>query len=180
MRCALYLCSTSNMSSETAVPPGSIPCPLCRHGITSFVKIPISLAKETVGSLGSTLSLCTPCILHPESNSPTSRPVFRKARVGSISSDLFCPVTCGPFPLTSTIPSMCSCSDGPCLSCEAEEEDGDDTTTSSPRQAQAVTTMEQDKTGGGGRPRIERTCSNMFWGRRSCSREQQCNSEINA
>ncbi|KAL8254798.1 hypothetical protein R6Q59_033019 [Mikania micrantha] len=38
-RCALYLCSTSNMSSAPNAPPGSIPCPLCRHGIVSFKKL---------------------------------------------------------------------------------------------------------------------------------------------
>ncbi|KAK9059510.1 hypothetical protein SSX86_020214 [Deinandra increscens subsp. villosa] len=38
-RCALYLCSTSNTSSGPHAPPGSIPCPLCRHGIVSFKKL---------------------------------------------------------------------------------------------------------------------------------------------
>lgn len=37
--CALYLCSTNTTSSATHGPPGSIPCPLCRHGIVSFVKL---------------------------------------------------------------------------------------------------------------------------------------------
>ncbi|KAI6680580.1 hypothetical protein NL676_034461 [Syzygium grande] len=38
-RCALYLCSTSS-SSIGHGPPGSIACPLCRHGIVSFAKLP--------------------------------------------------------------------------------------------------------------------------------------------
>ncbi|KAG0472591.1 hypothetical protein HPP92_014448 [Vanilla planifolia] len=33
-KCALYLCSTSSYTSETLGPPGSIPCPLCRNGVT--------------------------------------------------------------------------------------------------------------------------------------------------
>lgn len=37
--CALYLCSTTNTSTATHGPPGSIPCPLCRHGIVSFIKL---------------------------------------------------------------------------------------------------------------------------------------------
>ncbi|ONK59200.1 uncharacterized protein A4U43_C08F4010 [Asparagus officinalis] len=39
VKCALYLCSTGNVTSEVAGPPGSIPCPLCRNGIVSFIKI---------------------------------------------------------------------------------------------------------------------------------------------
>jgi len=38
-RCALYLCSATTISA--ACPPaGSIPCPLCRHPIISFSKLP--------------------------------------------------------------------------------------------------------------------------------------------
>ncbi|EXC15955.1 E3 ubiquitin-protein ligase XBAT33 [Morus notabilis] len=78
----------------------------------------------------------------------------------------------GPFPSVA-IP-LCTCNDGPCPSFEPREaETGDD----SPNRSQA-TSVDQDKMEG---PRFERTtCSSMFWGRRSCSREHQCNSEINA
>lgn len=38
VKCALYLCTTSNITSKVAGPPGSIPCPLCRNGIISFIK----------------------------------------------------------------------------------------------------------------------------------------------
>ncbi|KAL6534744.1 putative E3 ubiquitin-protein ligase xbos32 [Orobanche gracilis] len=38
--CALYLCSTNGTSTMGHGPPGSIACPLCRHGIVSFVKLP--------------------------------------------------------------------------------------------------------------------------------------------
>lgn len=153
-------------------PPGAIPCPLCRHGIVSFVKLPGSSAKEI--KLHLSLGLCTPCILHPreqERPSPACTPEIRKNRVASVSSDLFCPVTCGPFSSVS-IP-LCTCNDGPCPSFEPREVETQD---ESPRHS--ITSIEQEKMEG---PRLGRTtCSSMFWGRRSCSREHQCNSEINA
>ncbi|KAG5558534.1 hypothetical protein RHGRI_008467 [Rhododendron griersonianum] len=168
VRCALYLCSTSNIPSLLQGPPGSIPCPLCRHGIVSFAKLPGSPTKEVKLSLS--LSLCTPCMLHSR-DSDRSTPDIRKNRVASVSPDIFCPVTCSPFP--SVIP-MCACSDGPCPTCgphEVEAREG------SPHQSQS-TTVDQDKME---RVRLEKTsCSSMFWSRRSCSREHQCNSEINA
>ncbi|XP_038686788.1 E3 ubiquitin-protein ligase XBAT33-like isoform X2 [Tripterygium wilfordii] len=172
VRCALYLCSTSNIPSEMVGPPGSIPCPLCRYGIISFVKLPGSPAKEVKLSLS--LSLCTPCMLHTcdaDHLSPACVPEIRKNRVASVSSDIFCPVTCSPFPSVA-IP-LCTCNDGPCPSFESR---GVETPNESPHRSQTL--VEQDKVEG---PRVERTsCSSMFWGRRSCSREHQCNSEINA
>ncbi|KAF7148957.1 hypothetical protein RHSIM_Rhsim03G0178700 [Rhododendron simsii] len=168
VRCALYLCSTSNIPSLLQGPPGSIPCPLCRHGIVSFAKLPGSPTKEVKLSLS--LSLCTPCMLHSR-DSDRSTPDIRKNRVASVSPDIFCPVTCSPFP--SVIPT-CACSDGPCPTCgphEVEAREG------SPHQSQSIT-VDQDKME---RVRLEKTsCSSMFWSRRSCSREHQCNSEINA
>ena len=173
VRCALYLCSTSNIPSEMVGPPGSIPCPLCRHGITSFVKLPGSPAKEI--KLHLSLGLCTPCMLHPRESdrpSPACTPEIRKNRVASVSSDILCPVSCSPFP-SVTIP-LCTCDDGPCPSFEPREVETQD---ESPRRSQ-TTSIDQDKMEGA---RLERTsCSSMFWGRRSCSREHQCNSEINA
>ncbi|XP_059629304.1 E3 ubiquitin-protein ligase XBAT33-like [Cornus florida] len=171
VRCALYLCSTSNIPSELRGPPGSIPCPLCRHGITSFLKLPGSPpAKET--KLDLSLSLCTPCILHPreaDRSTPACTLDIRKNSVASVSSDLFCPVTCSPFPSVA-IP-LCTCSDGPCPSFEPS---GFETQDESPCHSQSPC---QNKA----RVRLEKTsCSGMFWSRRSCSREHQCNSEINA
>lgn len=172
VRCALYLCSTSNIPSEMVGPPGSIPCPLCRHGIVSFTKLPGSLAKDIKQPLY--LGLCTPCMLHArdaECESPACAPEIRKNRVASVSSDMLCPVTCSPFPSVA-IP-LCTCNDGPCPSFEPREVETQD---ESPRRSQGGS-VEQDKLEG---PRLERTtCSSMFWGRRSCSREHQCNSEIN-
>lgn len=173
VKCALYLCSTCNIPSELVGPPGSIPCPLCRYGIVSFIKLPGSLAKEN--KIHISLGLCTPCMLHPrdaEHQSPARTPEIRKNRVASVSSDLFCPVTCSPFP--SVAMPLCTCNDGPCPSFEPREVE---TQNESPQRSQS-TSMEHEKMEG---PRLERTsCSSMFWGRRSCSREHQCNSEINA
>ncbi|QCD94942.1 zinc finger protein [Vigna unguiculata] len=173
VRCALYLCSTSNVSSETCVPPGSIPCPLCRHGIVSFVKLPGSQAKEN--KMHVSLSLCTPCMLHPRdldhSSSLSHTPEIRRNRVASVPSEMLCPVTCTPFPSVA-IP-LCTCNDGPCPTFESREAADEPV-----RRSQASSTMDQEKMEG---PRLDKTtCSGMFWGRRSCSREHQCNSEINA
>ncbi|XP_044506043.1 E3 ubiquitin-protein ligase XBAT33-like [Mangifera indica] len=173
VRCALYLCSTSNIPSEMVGPAGSIPCPLCRHGIVSFVKLPGSPVREIKQTLS--LGLCTSCMLHPrdaERRSPAHALEIRKNRVASVSSDMLCPVTCSPFPSVA-IP-LCTCNDGPCPSFESREVEAQD---ESPQRPQG-TSIEQDKMEG---PRLGRTsCSSMFWGRRSCSREHQCNSEINA
>ncbi|GKV04985.1 hypothetical protein SLEP1_g17059 [Rubroshorea leprosula] len=173
VRCALYLCSTSSIPSEMVGLPGSIPCPLCRHGILSFVRLPSSPAKEI--KLHLSLGLCTPCMLHPrdaDCQSPACAPEIKKNRVASVSSDIFCPVTCSPFP-SVTIP-LCTCNEGPCPTFEPQEAEMQD---ESPRRSQ-VASVEQDKIEG---PRLGRTtCSSMFWGRRSGSREHQCNSEINA
>ncbi|XP_073031958.1 E3 ubiquitin-protein ligase XBAT33-like [Primulina eburnea] len=173
VRCALYLCSTSNIPLESSVPPGSIPCPLCRHGIISFVKLPRSSSKEI--KLPLSLSLCTPCMLHPrepDASESFGSPDTRKNRVSSITSDMFCPVTCSPFP-SVTMP-LCTCNEGPCPNFDSGERDPQE---ESPHRSQSTST-EQDKMDA---MRLEKTtCSSMFWGRRSCSREHQCNAEINA
>ncbi|RDX71835.1 E3 ubiquitin-protein ligase XBAT33, partial [Mucuna pruriens] len=171
VRCALYLCSTNNVSSEMLGPPGSIPCPLCRHQIVSFVKLPGSQAKEN--KLHVSLGLCTPCMLHPrdpDQPSLSHTPEIGRNRVASVPSEIPRPVTCSPFP-SMAIP-LCTCKDGPSFEPrEVGTQDG------SPHHSQASTT-DQDKIEG---PRLDKTtCSSMFWGRRSCSREHQCNSEINA
>ncbi|KAG7017129.1 E3 ubiquitin-protein ligase XBAT33, partial [Cucurbita argyrosperma subsp. argyrosperma] len=160
VKCALYLCSTSNIQTEMTGSSGSIPCPLCRHGIISFVKL--SSATEKEKQLHLSLSICNSCILHngdAEDPVSTCLPDIRRNRVAMISSDVFCPVTCSPFH-SSAIP-VCTCNN--------EDE--------SHRQSQ-TTPIDQVKLGG---QRPEKTCcSSMFCGRRSCSRENQCNSEINA
>ncbi|RAL51403.1 hypothetical protein DM860_010905 [Cuscuta australis] len=182
VRCALYLCSTSNAQSELpSGHPGSIRCPFCRHGIVSFLKLPGSATKELKVSLS--LSLCTPCVLHPRDLEPKYLPGggtghdLRKNRVASVSSSdiMLCPVTCSPFP-SVTIP-LCTCNEGPCPTFESREDRSQDE--GSPTRGgepPAAASEEEDKMG----VRLEKTtCSNMFWGRRSCSRENQCNAEIN-
>ncbi|PIA49560.1 hypothetical protein AQUCO_01300388v1 [Aquilegia coerulea] len=173
VRCALYLCSTSNIPSEMSGPSGSIPCPLCRHGIISFAKLPCIEAKEL--KLHLSLGLCTSCILHhcdSDSSAIACKPDIRRNRVASVSSDMFCPVSCSPFPSVA-IP-LCSCNNELCSSVEPHEGETQD---ESPRHSQAIL-EEQDKMDGQRLPKT--TCTNMFWSRRSCHREHQCNSEINS
>ncbi|KAM3244524.1 hypothetical protein ACQJBY_056077 [Aegilops geniculata] len=58
-RCALYLCSTSYTSAN---PAGAIPCPLCRHPITSFVALPgTSPIREQLPRNSLSLSFCATC-----------------------------------------------------------------------------------------------------------------------
>ncbi|XP_026409309.1 E3 ubiquitin-protein ligase XBAT33-like [Papaver somniferum] len=174
VRCALYLCSASNIPSDMVGPPGSIPCPLCRNGIISFVKLSNSPAKEELKQHLS-LGLCTPCMLHhdPEPSPTSLRPEIRKNRVASVSSDFSCPVSCSPFP-SVPIP-MCTCNEDSCPSFEPSGRENED---ESPRRSQGTIGGEEDKTEGA---RFDKTtCSSIFWTRRSCHREHQCNSEINA
>ncbi|KAG9159686.1 hypothetical protein Leryth_017397 [Lithospermum erythrorhizon] len=173
VRCALYLCSTSNIQSELLDIPGSIPCPLCRHGIVSFVKLPGSPSREI--KLPLSISFCTPCMLHPreqDRSAPGSSRESRRNRVASVSPDHFCPITCSPFPAVA-IP-LCSCSDGQCPAFESRTNGNQ--VESSDRSEPAL--EDHDKMDG---MRLQKTtCSNIFWSRRSCSRENQCNAEINA
>lgn len=177
VKCALYLCSTSNITSEMIGPPGSIPCPLCRNGIVSFVKLPTTSAKELKPNLA--LSLCNPCILHARGLTPSAtmacRSEFHKNRVAAVSSEVVCPLSCAPFP-SAAMPA-CSCDDDPdpCPAIESQGEGREQ----SPRGSQSSAPAEpEDKIDEQG---LERTsCSGIFWNRRSCHREHQCNSEINA
>ncbi|XWS73174.1 hypothetical protein CRYUN_Cryun02cG0103200 [Craigia yunnanensis] len=76
-QCALYLCSTNITSNVAQGPTGSIACPLCRHGILSFVKLPGT--KPTVKAVARTslsLSFCTCSSEIPESTSMTT-PLFK-------------------------------------------------------------------------------------------------------
>ncbi|XP_020093555.1 probable E3 ubiquitin-protein ligase XBOS33 [Ananas comosus] len=169
VKCALYLCSTSNIPSELVGPPGSIPCPLCRNGIVSFIKLPTTPAKGLKPNLS--LGLCNPCILNPGAVDPPSD--IRRNRVAAVSSELVCPLTCSTlFPSVSL--HTCTCDAELCDSIEPETE----SPVQSPRPSQS-TTNELDKTEE--QEGSDRTsCSSMFWARRSCHREQQCTSEISA
>uniref|UniRef100_A0A7I4DK24 RING-type E3 ubiquitin transferase n=1 Tax=Physcomitrium patens TaxID=3218 RepID=A0A7I4DK24_PHYPA len=70
-RCALYLCSTNIIATATSSPPGAIPCPLCRHGIVSFVKLPTTMSLKDLAKMNlASLTLCTTCTMEiPELNS---------------------------------------------------------------------------------------------------------------
>ncbi|XP_047325728.1 probable E3 ubiquitin-protein ligase XBOS32 [Impatiens glandulifera] len=60
-QCAMYLCSTNTTTTAGSHgPPGSIACPLCRHGIVSFIKLSSTrpLPKE-VARTSLSLSLCS-------------------------------------------------------------------------------------------------------------------------
>lgn len=106
-------------------------------------------------------------MLHPREreHEAAGSPEMRKKRV---SSDMLCPVTCSPFPSVG-IP-LCTCNEGPCPNIDSGESEA--------REESQSVSGERGKVEG---MRLEKTsCSNMFWGRRSCSREHQCNAEINA
>ncbi|RWW01438.1 hypothetical protein GW17_00035523, partial [Ensete ventricosum] len=170
LKCALYLCSASNTPSQIASPPGSIACPLCRNGIVSFVRLPGTPVKELKPNLA--LSLCNPCILHPRAvdiPATSCQTEVRRNRVAAVSSELICPLACTPFP--SAIPSCATCDDDPFPSNESQGE----VQSQRPPQSSHVTPDELEKME---EPRVDASCSGMFWSRRSCHREHQCNSEI--
>ncbi|GER36711.1 ankyrin repeat family protein [Striga asiatica] len=177
VRCALYLCSTSNIPLESNIPPGTIPCPLCRHGILSFTRLAVGPTEKEIKITISPLGLCTPCMLHnrerdpSESTRPPDSRKGRRADSDSISSDIFCPVTCSPFPSVAMIP-LCTCKNGPCPNFDVGPGEAclDGSRPVVPGERENMEGIRLEKT----------TCSSMFWGRRSCSREHQCNAEINA
>lgn len=103
-QCALYLCSTNSTSTVSHGPPGSIACPLCRHGIVSFVKLAGTTAviKESARTSLS-LSFCT---CSTESNSletPFCKPDFPCARPSPLGSS-FRSLSCKRFKLS---PGLC-------------------------------------------------------------------------
>lgn len=139
----------------------------------SFTKLPSTPTEGLKSS--SALTFCNPCILNTRSvDSPATvcKAEIRRNRVAALSSELVCPLTCSPFP-SSALPT-CRCSDDdPCGSTETL----DGSEVQSPRPSHSTST-ELDKRG---EQDVDRTtCSGMFWSRRSCQREQQCNAEINA
>ncbi|CAN6484909.1 unnamed protein product [Victoria cruziana] len=165
IKCALYLCSTSNIKSGPISPHGSIPCPLCRNGIVSFVKLPCSPTKDR--KLNHSLNLCPPCVLHgyacPASAATDDRSDLRKGCVASVSSNTSCPVPCTPF-ASFTLPSY-TCHSGP--ECHHDEDNG--ITPQLPENAPIQQDIiEAPKVG----------CTKFFRHRRTCHREHQCDLEI--
>ncbi|CAL5376525.1 unnamed protein product [Camellia sinensis] len=109
-RCALYLCSTNSTSTTAHAPPGSIACPLCRHGIVSFFKLPGTgpLLKETARTSLS-LSLCSCSTEGPETASletPFCKPDFHCSRISPLGSS-FRSLSCQRFPSVKLNPSLC-------------------------------------------------------------------------
>ncbi|PKA46538.1 putative E3 ubiquitin-protein ligase XBOS33 [Apostasia shenzhenica] len=171
VKCALYLCSTSSFTSETLGSHGSIPCPLCRNGIVSFSRMSNSPTKKLESNVAP--SFCSPCILHARALEPSAVPCrseFRKNCV--VASELLCSITCSSFPSVG-VPS-CDFDEDPYPPLEPQDYSAE---VQSPRQSQS-TAAESDRIDV---QRLEKTsCSGIFWSRRSCHRENQCNSEINA
>ncbi|XP_059637557.1 probable E3 ubiquitin-protein ligase XBOS32 [Cornus florida] len=108
--CALYLCSTNSTSTAAHGPPGSIACPLCRHGIVSFVRL--LCTRPLVKGISRTslsLTFCTCSNEEPESTSletPFCKPDFHSARMSPLGSS-FRSLSCQRFPSVKLSPSLC-------------------------------------------------------------------------
>ncbi|KAI5065628.1 hypothetical protein GOP47_0020324 [Adiantum capillus-veneris] len=85
-RCALYLCSTSNSATSTHGPAGSIPCPLCRHEITAFKRLPMTPFLREINKPNLSLSLCTVCTTQVAEPTTLSGPISRMEFAGCSSS----------------------------------------------------------------------------------------------
>jgi E3 ubiquitin-protein ligase XBAT32/33 len=89
-RCALYLCSTNCTATVAKGPPGSIACPLCRHGIVSFVKLPATrpVVKE-IARTSLSLSFCS-CsgeeLAASSIETPFCKPELRCSRISPLGS----------------------------------------------------------------------------------------------
>ncbi|KAK6944281.1 Ankyrin repeat, partial [Dillenia turbinata] len=99
-RCALYLCTTNSTSTVAHGPPGSIACPLCRHGIVSFVKLPgTRLLVKEIGRTSMSLSFCTRSREGPELGSVSTtfcKPDFHCSRISPLGSS-FRSLSCQRF-----------------------------------------------------------------------------------
>jgi len=111
-QCALYLCSTNSTSTTTTSPPGSIACPLCRHGIVSFVKLPDArpLQKEMQRPSNLSLAFCT-CsseVLEDSTDmtTPFCKPTSRGSKTSS-PSRTFRSKSCQALPSFKINPSLC-------------------------------------------------------------------------
>ncbi|KAJ9162871.1 hypothetical protein P3X46_022613 [Hevea brasiliensis] len=98
--CALYLCSSFCTSVVAQGPPGSVACPLCRHGMVSFVKLPGT--KPLVKAISRTslsLSFCTCSGEEPETSSVITmlcKPDIGCTRMSPLSSS-FRSLSCQKF-----------------------------------------------------------------------------------
>ncbi|XP_077215741.1 putative E3 ubiquitin-protein ligase XBOS32 isoform X2 [Tasmannia lanceolata] len=110
-RCALYLCSTNSTSTITPGPLGSIPCPLCRHGIVAFIKLPGTKPIKDLARSNLPLSLCTTCSSEgPKLSSmstPLCKPEFHCTRISPLASGTFRSLGCQRFPSMKLNSSLC-------------------------------------------------------------------------
>nr|XP_004242651.1 probable E3 ubiquitin-protein ligase XBOS32 isoform X1 [Solanum lycopersicum] len=108
--CALYLCSTSNTSIAAHGPPGSIPCPLCRHGIVSFIKLADTtpIIKEAARtSLSLPFCSCTADGQEPTTlETPLCKPDLYCSRLSPLGSS-FLSLSCQKFPALRFSPGLC-------------------------------------------------------------------------
>ncbi|XP_074276336.1 E3 ubiquitin-protein ligase XBAT32 [Silene latifolia] len=89
-RCALYLCTMNCSSMVAKGPPGSIACPLCRHGIVSFIKLPgpRPVAKE-IARTSLSLSFCG-CSSERLERASLTAPLCNPPPLGSSFGSLSC------------------------------------------------------------------------------------------
>lgn len=109
-RCALYLCSTNRTSAVAHGPPGSIACPLCRHGIVSFVKLKDlrPIGKE-IPRNSLSLPFCACSADGPEIASletPFCKPDSYCVRITPLGSS-FRSLSCQRFPSMRLSPGLC-------------------------------------------------------------------------
>ena len=111
-RCALYLCSTNSTSTIAAGPPGSIPCPLCRHAIVSFSKLSGTSPIRELPRTSLSLSLCATCpaVGSGSTTSMTTRlckPDFHCTRIPPLGSSSFRSLSCQRFPSMKLNSTLC-------------------------------------------------------------------------
>ena len=109
-RCALYLCSTNCTSIIAKGPPGSIACPLCRHGIVLFVKLPGTRpVTKDFSRTSLSLPFCTCSSGELESSSlatPFCKPDLRCSRIFPLGSS-FRSLSFQRFPSMKINSSLC-------------------------------------------------------------------------
>lgn len=108
--CALYLCSTNSTSNIGHGPPGSITCPLCRHGIVSFIRLPGTQAvvKEFAkGTLSLTMCACSGEAPEPTMLTPFCKSEFDGNQMSPLSPSSFRTLSCHKFPSMKLNSSLC-------------------------------------------------------------------------
>ncbi|KAL7097341.1 hypothetical protein ACP275_10G138400 [Erythranthe tilingii] len=117
--CALYLCSTNTASNGGHGPPGSIACPLCRHGIVSFARLagtePIITKEIARTSLSLPFCTCSTNEFADTNNNSMDTPLdFHCARFPSPIGASFRSLSCKRFPSVNCM-GVSESSTSPCL-----------------------------------------------------------------